>query len=237
MKFYVYCLAEKIDASTAALRGISDASVEAIDVEDLSFLVSKFDEKSMPLSVENALAHAKVVQEVFKETTPLPFRFGTVITEQQLREYVTAHRSVLEAKLDQVRDCVQMSVRIICNTDQTATDSSSETEGPGTEFLKEKRRQILGSDAGNTLAKDVASWLQKQVGTLIKEESVSVSAADKVMVVAAHLVAREQVAEYRGRLAEARKMRPELHFLVSGPWPPYSFSNIELEFKTRFGVS
>ena len=39
------------------------------------------------------------------------------------------------------------------------------------------------------------------------------------------------------RLGEARKTRPELHFLVSGPWPPYTFSNIELEFKSQFGVS
>jgi len=31
--------------------------------------------------------------------------------------------------------------------------------------------------------------------------------------------------------------RPELHFLTSGPWPPYTFANIDLEFETQFGVS
>ena len=86
-------------------------------------------------------------------------------------------------------------------------------------------------------AKDVAAWLQEQVQTFIKDEQLSLGPTEKLIVAAAHLVARESIREYRDRLTESRKMRPELHFLVSGPWPPYSFSNIDLEFKTRFGVS
>lgn len=237
MKLYVYCLADNIDAFTAPVSGISDASVEVIRIEGFSFLVSQFDEKSMPLSIENALVHAKVVQAVFTETTPLPFRFGTVVTEQQLRNFVTARRPVLEGKLAQVRDCVQMSVRIIGNTEKPETDLRSASGGPGTRFLREKRQKILGSELRNDQAKEVASWLRGQIGTLIKAEEISVSGAAKLIVVAAHLVGREQVTQYRNRLVQARKARPELHFLVSGPWPPYTFSNIELEFKTRFGVS
>jgi len=57
------------------------------------------------------------------------------------------------------------------------------------------------------------------------------------VVAAAHLVERDKIPQYKERLAAARKNRPELHFLFSGPWPPYSFANIELEFKTQFGVS
>jgi len=54
---------------------------------------------------------------------------------------------------------------------------------------------------------------------------------------AAHLVERSTVQAYREKVSEAVKRRPELHFLVSGPWPPYSFANIELEFLTQFGVT
>jgi gas vesicle protein GvpL/GvpF len=50
-------------------------------------------------------------------------------------------------------------------------------------------------------------------------------------------VERDFVDEYRARLKVARAERPDLHFLVSGPWAPYSFANIDLEFTTRFGVS
>ena len=66
---------------------------------------------------------------------------------------------------------------------------------------------------------------------------MSLAPTEKLIIAAAHLVDRDAIAKYRDQLAEARKLREELHFLVSGPWPPYSFSNIDLEFKTRFGVS
>jgi len=71
----------------------------------------------------------------------------------------------------------------------------------------------------------------------VKETCTETNATDKLILVAAHLVERAVVEQYRARVKTAREERPELHFLVSGPWPPYSFANIELEFKSQFGVS
>ena len=72
---------------------------------------------------------------------------------------------------------------------------------------------------------------------LVRDEHVTVRPSERLLLAAAHLVERVNIQKYRARVAEARQNRPELHFLVSGPWPPYTFANIELEFKTQFGVS
>jgi hypothetical protein len=240
MKLYVYCLAEKPAVTFAALAapivGISGESVELINVQDFSLLVSRFAGESAPVTRENVLTHDKVVRAILNETTPLPFRFGSVVTEQQLDSYLNTHRPGLKAKLTQVRGCVEMSVKIIWNTDQVEFKNSA-GEGPGTRFLQEKRREILGGERRSEEAKQVASWLHEQFGTYVRQEEISLCPTEKLIVAAAHLVGREQLTDYRDCLAEARKTRPELHFLVSGPWPPYTFSNIELEVKTRFGVS
>ena len=240
MKLYVYCLAENIATPAAPVNGVSGARVDVIKVEDFSLLVSEFEGDVAPLVTrENALAHAAVIRSVLDETTPLPFRFGTVVSDEQLRSYLSARREALQAKLAQVRGCVEMNVKIISDTDQPENDIDFETseEGPGVKFLREKRREILGGERRAEEAKEVAGWLQERVRPFIREEEVSLRPSEKLIVAAAHLVSRDQVGEYRGRVAEARKTRPKLHFLVSGPWPPYTFSNIELEFKTPFGVS
>lgn len=237
MKLYAYCLTEIIETQAAPVSGISGAKVDVIKIENFSLLVSEFEGDAVPVSRDNALAHAAVVQSVLNETTPLPFRFGTVVTDEQLRSYVTARREALAAKLAQLRGCVEMSVKIISNPDETESEIDSGEQGPGATFLRKKQREILGGERRAAQAREVASWLHEQVGTYIRQEQVSLSPTEKLLVAAAHLVRREEVASYRERLTEARKTRPELHFLVSGPWPPYSLSNIELEFKTRFGVS
>lgn len=240
MKLYVYCFAEKIDAlatSLAPVSGISGAAVELIRIDDFSVLVSDFQGDAVPVNRDNALAHAAAVGSLLNETTPLPLRFGTVVGEQHLRSYLATHREALKAKLDQVRGCVEMSVKIIWNTDLEEQPAPDKDVGPGAAFLRAKRREILGGERRAEQARQVASWLQEQVRPLVRLDEVSLCPTEKLIVAAAHLVPREEVASYRERLTESRKMRPELHFLVSGPWAPYSFSNIELEFKTRFGVS
>lgn len=238
MKLYVYCLAENVDAPATAVSGISGAQVDLLKIDDFSLVVSKFEgDSAPPVTRDNALTHAAVVSSLLNQTTPLPFRFGIVVSEEKLRSYVTTRRESLKAKLAQLRGCVEMSVKIIWDADEDDRDVESPEEGPGARFLKEKRLEILGSERRAEQAKQLAAWLREQVQPVVRDEGVSLCPTEKLIVAASHLVPREQAAEYRERLANAWKIRPELHFLVSGPWPPYSFCNIELEFKTQFGVS
>lgn len=237
MKLYVYCLAKDIAALTTPVSGISGAAVKLIKIEGFSVLASEFAGDSTPVTRDNALAHDAVVRSVLDQASPLPFRFGTLVTESHLGSYIGTHRDGLEAKLAQVQGCLEMSVKIIWNTDQPDLEAECTDLGVGAAFLQQKRREILGDERRAAEVKEIASWLREQVGMLIREEQIVLSPAQKLIIAAAHLVERECMQPYRERLAAARKIRPELHFLVSGPWPPYSFSNIDLEFKTRFGVS
>lgn len=242
MKLYVYCLAEGLDGLKEPTRGVAGAPVRIVETENLSVLVSNLDTDSVPVTRENALSHAAVVQGILDRTTPLPFRFGTIVSEQQLRNYLSARRPALEDKLASVRGCVELSVKIIWDVSGDNQAKLFEREqikeqGIGTIFLAEKRRQIVGNEHRAAEAAKLSAWLHEQLSGLIRDERVTLRPAERLVVSAAHLVERGKITRYRKELAEARQNRPELHFLSSGPWPPYSFANIELEFKKQFGVS
>lgn len=238
MKLYVYCLARGIDESAGILHGIGGVAVRQFQIGNLSALVSDFTGDAVAVNRENAVAHAAVIQNVLKQTTPLPFRFGTLVTEQQLESLVSARREAVEATLELVHGCVEMNVKIISDPEAAETpEPGYEPEKPGTAFLSEKRREILGSEARAEEAKRVAAWLETRIGEVVKETRIHTNQTAKLLLAVAHLVPRAAVDQYRSRLTEARHERPELHFLMSGPWAPYSFANIDLEFKTHFGVS
>src|ERR1044071_8896130 len=76
-------------------------------------LVSDFNADTVAVTRENALNHAAVVRSMLDRTTPLPFRFGALVTEQQLRSYISARNPALQTRFDLVRGCVEMSVKII----------------------------------------------------------------------------------------------------------------------------
>jgi hypothetical protein len=237
MKLYAYCLVEDPDAFDASTRGISGATVRLLQIDELAVLVTDFNADTVAVTRENALDHAAVVRSVLDRTTPLPFRFGTLVTEQQLRSYISARKPALQTRFAHVRGCVEMSVKVIRElSDEIKTQVRDEIT-TGTSFLEERRREILGSEQKTAEAREIETWLHEQVGGLIRDEQVTIRPSEKLVLAAAHLVERDKIGQYKEKTAAARKNRPELHFLFSGPWPPYSFANIELEFKTQFGVS
>ena len=223
MKVYVYCVTEGLDEAPEKLQGIGGNAVRVFKTENFSLLVSDFGGATVPVDRQNALVHAAVVKSVLDRTTPLPFRFGMLLTEEQLREYLTARRDALLANLARVRGCVEMNVKIIADVqeDQAQEVENQGTDKPGTLFLLKKRREIVGSEE----AKEVAGWLEGVLREYVREKSFKANVTSQLLLSAAHLVERSAVKNYRLTLKEAQRERPELKFLVSGPWPPYSFAN------------
>ena len=247
MKLYVYCVATDTRPVVESLVGISGCKVGLMNADNLWVLFSEFEGTAVPVTRENILRHEAVVRSVLDNTTPLPFRFGTLVTEEQLRNYISARSDALAAKFRAVNGCVEMSVKAIWQKSAAlGHQPDSETEkhrdtarlkGAGAAFLVAKQREILGDKALSESAKEVASWLSHLLGTLIRAEHTTLRPNEKLVLAAAHLVERGCLGRYKEELKRGRDARPELHFLISGPWPPYTFANIDLEFKTHFGVS
>lgn len=241
MKLYVYCLTAGIDALPHTLHGIGGAEVRLLKARDFSLLVSSFPGDTVPVNRENVLAHSAVARTLLEQTTPLPFRFGVLVTEDQLESFVAARYDALKERLDVVDGCVEMSVKVISSTtdgnDELDELNSGLEDKPGTAFLLEKRRELLGGEARAAEAKQLASWLQAQLGELVKTTHINTNVTDKLLLATSHLVERGVLEQYRARLKEVRLERQDLKIMVSGPWPPYSFANINLEFETQFGVS
>jgi hypothetical protein len=242
MKLYAYCLASGIDSLPSPVQGISAAPVRLLKMENLVVLVSDLDMDAVPVTRENALTHAAVVRSVLDQATPLPFRFGTLVNEQQLKNYISARKPALESKLEMVRGCVEMSVKIIWDfldddEPEPPKEYQDNKQGVGAKFLAEKRREILGDERRSAQAEEISTWLQENLNPLARDKQVTMRPGGKLVLSAAHLVERAKIGPFREKLAQLREERPVLHFLLSGPWPPYTFANIELEFKSPFGVS
>lgn len=238
MKLYAYCLVEDLDTLDVAVRGIEDAAVRLLKIDEFGVLVSDGD--AFPLTRQSAIAHDTVVRSIFEQTTLLPFRFGSVVSEPQLRYYVATYKPALKKSLAHVRGCVQMDLRIIWQKAKPDTDQTSENEeqGPGTAFLEKKRRELLGDERQAAQKTELSDLLRKEFGGVIQDQQIELQPSSTAVLASVfHLVKKHDFEKYQASVAEMRHNWPDLKIRLSGPWPPYSFVNIELEFKTQFGVS
>lgn len=241
MKFYVYCLSDELDAaSVEGLTGVGGAAVCLLAVGGAASVVavlSEFEGERVPVTRENLLAHNRVNAHVLASVTPLPFRFGTLADESRLASYVAANANALPEGFALVRGCVEMGVKV--RLDASAKAGAKEPEvnvnevkveeagaagvGRGTAFLLAKRREILGEDDLKARAEEAAARLAECVAGVARESEVRLSPEGPIVLRAAHLVAREDVEEYRARARELGARLARMHLLTSGPWPPYSF--------------
>jgi hypothetical protein len=232
MTLYAYCLSDEVrGAMLEDAVGVGGARARLLSCGDVQAVVSDFAGGSVVVERENVFAHERVIRRVLREVTPLPFRFGTLVTEERLLAYVEENRAGLMKSLERVRSSVEMSVKIIVEAAETeevvAGGAAEKDEGKGTAYLSALRREIHGEARLKERAEELAAWLKERVGDSASEHDLSLSPFESLAVRAAFLVRREHLANYRRRVDEARHERSRLRFLTSGPWPPYSFSNIK----------
>lgn len=232
MSLYVYCLGEDLSgAAFEGLAGVGGARVSVLALGDLTAVVSEPGDEAVAANEENLLAHNRVNAAALARSTPLPCRFGTRAPAERLAEYVAANASALASALARVRGRVEMSVKLMGKAEERAkVESDAEglvgATGAGTAFLLKKRREILGEEGARHRAEEAAAWLASGVGELARETDARLSPPEAIFVRVAHLVERERVADYRARLRALAAERRDLRLLTSGPWPPYSFSEI-----------
>ncbi|HYX40993.1 MAG TPA: GvpL/GvpF family gas vesicle protein, partial [Pyrinomonadaceae bacterium] len=238
LSLYAYCLcAELRPDALDEVAGIAGAQVRVLWCDEIAAVVSEFEGDAVKVTRAHVLAHERVVGCVLRQVTPLPFRFGTLTSETRLRSYIETNESALRARLARVRGCVEMSVKVMWrreSDEQTdvraaqvefnAHTSARDMKGTGTAFLEAKRRALVSDETAQAQAEEIARWLTGQLADVVRAEQMSVRPSAALVISAAHLVERARLAEYRERVRRVFAGRGELHFLTSGPWPPYSFS-------------
>ncbi|MEV7093431.1 GvpL/GvpF family gas vesicle protein [Amycolatopsis sp. NPDC051045] len=210
-----------------------------IGYRDLGVVVSevapaRFDRIDTLDPVDGTLAelareHDAVVRAVFRSEPVLPLRFGTVLDGED------AARRLLEAGYDQARDCLdevaghrEWGVRVR-HTEPAATSRPDAAGLTGTQYLVRRRERLKAIQRAR---EDVAGTAGRLVEALRRHAADSVGRARPhgVLMNTAYLVKTGQEAAFH---AEVEWFARELHAAgatveTSGPWPPYSFTNVEL---------
>jgi hypothetical protein len=231
VNLYVYCLSDEVTAGAVGdVAGVGGERPRIVERAGLSAVVSPYGDKKIAVTRENVTAHERVVRRVLAERTPLPFRFGTIVTEARLASYLDSQQSTLKAQLERVRGAVEMSVKVIWKPEAGGVEGDEAAGeapgGSGTKFLLKKRRELSGESARKERAEEVCAWLGRAVEGLVRESRVELQPSENLILAASYLVERALLSDYRRALGRAKTERPELQFLTSGAWPPYSFTSV-----------
>jgi len=202
--------------------------------------------------LENQLwAHEKILEQVMKEQTIIPLKWGTIFRSQQaVQRILEDQHSVIRELLEKLRGRQEWTVRVYLQRERLneiakaqdpqiqrlATQVSKLSEG--TAYLMSERIKLLTKEAGQRMLEAVLQEFLNQLTKNVEDSAVSdpvggTSNPDgqELVFQRVFLVAGEKLQGFSDAISEAAKKWRQQGFEIHqvGPFPPYYFSHLELK--------
>jgi hypothetical protein len=242
---YLYAITDQPELPMPAepgLEGVGGCETHPYNVthQNIAAVVSPLAATKVPPTEDNVWRHEAVVEALMADRTVLPVRFGTVLTDEAaVQATLAAHYADFVASLNRVRGRVELSLRVLWISDPSAplrtgfrlpiADCRLPNHEPeiasGRAYLMARLEEERQRQAWRQQAEALAAELHIPLDRLAVESTRQVLVTPRLLLTAAYLVERGQVAAFRREVEVLSTAHPELRFLCTGPWPAYSFAS------------
>ena len=234
MAWYAYCITEqKAFLGTVrsrrpfpvdGLHGVNSSQIFAYPSGELAVIVSEYTLGE--LNQQAVIEHARVVSECFRNTTVLPFRFGTVFdNDEALRRAIRANRKAFTDSVMRLKGKAEMHLKLVVK-DGSLREAMNDIELPasvGGEYLTRLREKAARHRERQTKARALSVQVNKLFHPLEEEVSCRKDDSGGMLIDIAHLIDEKSIERYQNSYSSAARQLKNCEILISGPWPPYHF--------------
>ena len=248
---YLYCIADGGQEANLGKIGIDENEAYIIPYKDIGAVVHKclprpYRSENTEKVTEWVLAHQKVVETAWEKFgTVLPLGFDTIIkgdelvsAEQNLIKWLEESYENLKARIERVRDRVEVGVQIFWNPTIIAQDLTEtnqeirklkeemEEKPPGMAyFYRQKMEQALRKamdEKADEFFKGFYERIKRYADDLRVEKTKKVDKNKQMIINLSLLINKDKTLSLGEELAKIKESRG-LDLRFTGPWPPYSF--------------
>lgn len=243
---YMYCIIGAEDTRNFGPIGIGGRGdiVSSLPYRNLSCIISDSPMEKYVISRENLTAHEKVIEDVMKDYTVLPFRFCTIAASaQEIRELLRKRYVEFKNLLRDMDNKIELGVKAIWkDMDTIFKEISQEDE----EIRRIKERSKDGSNLSQRekilIGEKVKKLLDKkreeeseEIFNFLKRNCVSSRSnkifGDNMILNAAFLVDRGREKEFDNKIDNlVEKYKGRIEFKYVGPVPPFNFVEIVVQW-------
>lgn len=213
---YVYAITEPL-ARAPRCAGLGDSEVLVWRGSEVAGLYSKHERIEVRIEPQLLWRHQQVVEAAMEAGTTLPVRFGTTFADEDaLGSSLEGEGARLARRLDGVRGCVELAVRV--GRVESRLHLAPARDGRG--YLESKLERLRRQQA---IVRDTL----RPLGDLAVQAHHAESGSDDEVVRASYLVQRGEISRFTDNVTQLADRNPQLWLSCTGPWPPYSFSALE----------
>jgi hypothetical protein len=251
MGLHAYCIVPPGLEPPAGTHGLEDATVRAVEAGGIACWVSRHATRPAATPDTIAAHHGVVSRALDCGVTPVPLRFGHWFDDDAAAAVALGRADApWEDALRRVAGCVEFAVTVTRapaagsasreddpappaagpptvpaprEVPQTARDVQEPDGHRGTAYMAILARRHADAARRRDEVESLAAAVRARAGALVRDGRASPVDAGAGLASLAHLVGRSETEAYLLMMEDVRHDRGDLRFVVSGPWPPYSF--------------
>ena len=179
-------------------KGLNDQPIQKFEIKDLAVLFSFYPTLHPMIEEKEALLHAEILNKLADKITVVPMAFGTVFKDQEIL------KTILIKSYQPIKNTLRL--------------------------IKDK------FELGVKVVKKESEEIQKNAGQEIVEELKKLSVqnvqgdkfSDRLLLNNSFLVEKNKFTSFSDKVGELEEKYPNLKIIYTGPWPAYSFVNINI---------
>jgi hypothetical protein len=244
---YLYCIIEEASHRIFSPIGIGEKGneVHTLCYRDLACIISSTPMTKYLVNRNNLIAHERVIEEVMKDYTVLPIRFGTIATSNdEVRSLLMKNYHKFKNLLRSMDNKEEIGLKAFwLDRDVIFKEiAASDREVIGLRKELQKKDKGLSLDERVTLGEKVRDALEKKreaeaeeiLGPL-KSECIDFClnepVGDTMVLNSAFLIDRTQEREFDDIVEDLiEKYKDRLKFKYIGPSPPFNFINLVIKW-------
>ena len=240
---YIYCIIRPASGGqkTFGPLGIGgrEDELHVVCLNDIAAVVSNSPLKKYPVCRENMLAHEKAIEEVMKEYTVLPVRFGVIAeNDDKIKKILEKEYDKFKDLLNKMDNKKELGLKAIVN-EEIYQDILEKYED--IKRLKEKlatlppektyyQRTKIGEMVEGALKKERENYkaaILNVLSPLAQEVKMNNSYWELMIINAAFLVEKSREIEFDRQVEElVKKYDHRVKFKYVGTIPPFNFVNL-----------
>jgi hypothetical protein len=202
--------------------------LEQIAAGDLGLWATRWDDEPT-LSRDDAFAHHDLVAVLCDAGPCLPVRFGTWLSDEAAaRRSLDADQDRFAAAIDRLADRREVAVTLLWHDSPSPEGRGRAVAPSGRAFLERQRAMHAVTDDRRAAADRFAEGLRRELAVDQADVRHESCPSTEVALSLSLLARRDEADALKARAMTAVAALEGVRGVVSGPWPPYSFTE-ELE--------
>lgn len=233
------------NALLSGMKGIAGADLNAVSIDHISAIVGDIDRADLIANQTNAFAFARVIETLDQHYPVLPMRFGSIMESSgSVQQMLEKNYPEFQNNLQKVANKSEFGLKIFCDTEKLKAELKAKSEVMNETSQKpvsESKDSVFKEYINQKLkAHRLEEMLLNYVDSIIAEFTgflVQLNAVKKIrkmttpttIIDAVFLLEKDKKAELIQAIEDLQRKYSGLNFILTGPWPPYSFVDVTLK--------